>query len=111
VRPVPCAEPRRLLHWSPWLWRCSTSPSAIFHCYILLPSVISLGVAVVAVWFILSRRGLARAVAGVVAAVALLTFIGVVLATESLIVLTVARARRGLDRCGQLRAEPGISRS
>jgi Diacylglycerol kinase catalytic domain len=63
--------------------------SAIFRWYILLTSVILLGVAVVAVWFILSRRGLARAVAGVVAAVALVTFVGVVLATESLIVLTV----------------------
>src|SRR6476659_2044961 len=63
--------------------------SAIFHWYILLTSVISLGVLVVAVWFILSRRGLARAIAGVVAAVALVIFVGVVLATESLIVLTV----------------------
>jgi hypothetical protein len=36
----------------------------------------------------LSRRGLARAIAAVVGAVALVTFIGVVLATESL-VLTV----------------------
>ncbi len=63
--------------------------SAIFHWYILLTSVISLGVLVIAVWFILSRRGLARAIAGVVAAVALVIFIGVVLATESLIVLTV----------------------
>lgn len=51
--------------------------------------MISLGVLVVAVWFILFRRGLARAIAGVVAAVALVIFIGVVLATESLIVLTV----------------------
>jgi hypothetical protein len=63
--------------------------SAIFRWYILLTSVISLGVLVVAVWFILSRRGLARAIAAVVAAVALVTFVGVVLATESLIVLTV----------------------
>ena len=63
--------------------------AAIFRWYILLPSLISLGVLVVAVWFILSRRGLARAIAGVVGAVALVTFIGVVLATESLIVLTV----------------------
>jgi hypothetical protein len=63
--------------------------SAIFHWYILLASVISLGVAVVAVWFILSRRGLARVLAAVVAAVALVTFIGVVIATESLVVLTI----------------------
>ena len=87
--PSPCAEPRRLLHWSPWLWRAYLAISAIFHWYILLTSVISLGVLVVTVWFILSRRGLARAIAGVVAAVALVIFIGVVLATESLIVLTV----------------------
>jgi hypothetical protein len=63
--------------------------SAIFRWYILLVSVISLGVAVVATWFILSRRGLARALAAVVATVALVTFIGVVITTESLIVLTV----------------------
>jgi uncharacterized membrane protein YGL010W len=53
--------------------------SAIFRWYILLTSVISLGVLVVAVWFTLSRRGLARATAGVVAVVALVTFIGVVI--------------------------------
>jgi diacylglycerol kinase family enzyme len=63
--------------------------SAIFRWYTLLASVISLGVAVVAVWFILSRRGLARALAAVVAAVALVTFIGIVIATESLVVLMV----------------------
>ena len=63
--------------------------SAIFRWHILLVSVISLGVAVVAAWFILSRRGLARALAAVVAAVALVTFISVVIATESFIVLTV----------------------
>ena len=63
--------------------------SAIFRWHILLASVISLGVVVVAVLFILSRRGLARALAAVVAAVALVTFISVVIATESVIVLTV----------------------
>jgi hypothetical protein len=44
---------------------------------------------VVAVWYVLSRRGLARVIAAVVAAVALVTFISVVIATESLIVLTI----------------------
>jgi hypothetical protein len=64
--------------------------SAIFRWHILLVSAISLGVAVAAAWFILSRRGLARALAAVVvAAVALVTFISVVIATESVIVLTV----------------------
>jgi hypothetical protein len=70
------------------LWRY-LAISAIFRWYILLASVLSLSVAVVAVWFILSRRGLARAIAGAIGAVALVTFISVVLATESLIVLTV----------------------
>ena len=62
---------------------------AIFRWHILLVSAIPLGVTVVAAWFILSRRGLARALAAVVAAVALVTFISVVIATESVIVLTV----------------------
>ena len=41
--------------------------SAVFHWYILLASVISLGVVVVAAWFILSRHQLrcARAVRGI----------------------------------------------
>jgi hypothetical protein len=38
---------------------------------------------------VVHRRGLARALAAVVAAVALVTFISVVIATESFIVLTV----------------------
>ena len=66
--------------------------SAVSHWYILLASVASLGVAVVAAWYILSRRGLARAVAGVVAAIALVVFAVVVIATESLIVLVVGYA-------------------
>ncbi len=74
--------------------------SAISRWYILLASVLSLGVLMVAVGFILSRRGVARAIASVVAAVALVTFIGVVLATESLIVLMVGL---GSPRCRSLR--------
>ena len=63
--------------------------SALFRWYVLLSSVISLAVAVVAVWFILTRRGSARAIAAVVAVIALIIFIGIVLSTESLKVLTV----------------------
>ncbi len=40
-------------------------------------------------WFILTRRGPARALAAVVAAIALIIFTGIVLSTESLKVLTV----------------------
>ena len=63
--------------------------SALFRWYVLLSSVISLAVAVVAVWFILTRRGSARAIAAVVAVIALIIFMGIVLSTESLKVLTV----------------------
>ena len=48
--------------------------SALFRWYVLLSSVISLAVAVVAVWFILTRRGPARAIAAVVAVIALIIF-------------------------------------
>jgi diacylglycerol kinase family enzyme len=63
--------------------------SAIYHWFVLLVSVVALGVAVVAAWYILSRRGLARAVAVGVAALALVVFVVVVIASESLIVLAV----------------------
>ena len=63
--------------------------SAIHHWLVLLASVFSLGVAVIAAWYILSRRGVARAVASGVAALALLVFVVVVVASESLIVLAV----------------------
>jgi len=63
--------------------------SAIFHWYILFASVISLGVVVVAAWYTLSRRGMTRVVAAVVAAVALIALAVVLIATESLSVLAV----------------------
>ncbi len=63
--------------------------SAIQRLGVLLTSVISLGVAVVAAWYILSRRGVARAVAVGVAALALVVFAVVVIVSESLIVLAV----------------------
>jgi diacylglycerol kinase family enzyme len=56
---------------------------------ILLLSVLSLGVAVKAGWYILSRRGTVRAAASGVAALALLIFIVVVVASEGLIVLAI----------------------
>jgi diacylglycerol kinase family enzyme len=63
--------------------------SALSRWYVLLASVFSLGVAVMAAWYILSRRGVARAVASGVAALALLVFVVVVIASESFIVLAV----------------------
>jgi diacylglycerol kinase family enzyme len=63
--------------------------SAIQRWDVLLASVISLGVAVVAGWYILSRRGVARVVAVSVAALALVVFAVVVIVSESLIVLAV----------------------
>jgi diacylglycerol kinase family enzyme len=63
--------------------------SALNRWYVLLASVFSLGVAVIATWYILSRRGVIRAVASGVAALALLVFIVVVVASEGLIVLAV----------------------
>jgi hypothetical protein len=66
--------------------------SAVSRWYVLLASVVSLGVTVIAVWYILSRRGVTRALAGVVAALALLVFAAVVIASESIIVLVVGLA-------------------
>ena len=57
--------------------------SALNRWYVLLASVFSLGVAVIAAWYILSRRGVVRAVASGVAALALLVFIVVVVASEA----------------------------
>jgi diacylglycerol kinase family enzyme len=63
--------------------------SAVSRWFILLFSVGSLGVAVMAAWYILTRRGLARAVAAAIAVLALLVFAVVVIANEGLIVLAV----------------------
>jgi diacylglycerol kinase family enzyme len=63
--------------------------SAVYRWYVLLGSVVSLGVAVIAAWYILSRRGFARAVAVGVAVLALVVFAAVVIASESLMVLVV----------------------
>jgi diacylglycerol kinase family enzyme len=71
--------------------------SAVSRWYVLLASVISLGVTVIAAWYILSRRGVARAVAAGVAALALLVFTAVVIASESVIVLLVGLALAALS--------------
>jgi diacylglycerol kinase family enzyme len=63
--------------------------SAVSRWFILLFSVGSLGVAVMAAWYILTRRGLARAVAAAIAVLALLVFAVVVIANEGLIVLAI----------------------
>jgi hypothetical protein len=62
---------------------------AVHQWYAPLASVFPLGVAVLAAWYILSRRGVARAVASGVAALAVLVFVVVVVASESFIVLAV----------------------
>ena len=56
---------------------------------VLLASVISLGVAVMAGWYILSRRGAARIAAAVVAVIGLVVFLVVMIASESVRVLAV----------------------
>ena len=61
--------------------------SALSRWDVLLASVVSLGVTVIAAWYILSRRGVARAVAAGIAALALLVFLAVVIASESVVVL------------------------
>ena len=65
--------------------------SAVSRWYVLLASIVSLGVTVIAAWYVLSRRAASRAIAGVVAGLALV-FIAVVVASESIIVLVVGLA-------------------
>jgi diacylglycerol kinase family enzyme len=61
--------------------------AALYRWPVVLISVVPLGVAVVAAWYILSRRGVVRAIAAVVAAFAVLGFAVVVVASESVRVL------------------------
>src|SRR5215208_580957 len=56
--------------------------AALYRWHVVLISVVPLGVAVIAAWYILSRRGVVRAIAAVVAAFALLVFAVVVVASE-----------------------------
>jgi diacylglycerol kinase family enzyme len=63
--------------------------AALYRWPVVLISVVPLGVAVVAAWYILSRRGVARAIAVVVAAFALLVFAVAVVASESVRVLVI----------------------
>ena len=56
---------------------------------VLLASVVSLAVAVVAAWYVLSRRGAVRAAAAALGAIALVVFIVVILASQSGRVLVV----------------------
>ena len=71
--------------------------SALSRWDVLLASVVSLGVTVIAAWYILSRRGVTRAVAAGIAALALLVFLAVVIASESVIVLVVGLALGALS--------------
>src|SRR5512142_342697 len=62
---------------------------ALHRWNVLLLSVASLGTTVMAAWYVLSRRGTARAVAAGLAVTALLVFAVVVVASESVRVLLV----------------------
>jgi diacylglycerol kinase family enzyme len=66
--------------------------AALYRWPVVLISVVPLGVAVVAAWYVLSRRGVARAIAAVVAALAVLVFAVVVVASESMRVLVTGLA-------------------
>ena len=61
--------------------------AALYRWHVVLISVVPLGVAVIAAWYILSRRGVVRAIAAVVAAFALLVFAVIVVAGEGMSVL------------------------
>jgi diacylglycerol kinase family enzyme len=61
--------------------------AALYRWHVVLISVVPLGVAVIAAWYILSRRGVVRAIAAVVAALALLVFAVIVVAGEGMSVL------------------------
>ena len=63
--------------------------AALYRWHVVLISVAPLGIAVIAAWYILSRRGLTRAIAAVVAALAVLAFAVVVVASQSMRVLVV----------------------
>jgi diacylglycerol kinase family enzyme len=66
--------------------------AALYRWYVVLISVVPLGVAIIAAWYILSRRGVARAIAAVVAAFALLVFAVVVVASEGMSALVAGLA-------------------
>ena len=63
--------------------------AALYRWHVVLISVVPLGVAVIAAWYILSRRGVVRAIAAVVAALALLVFAAIVVAGEGVSALVV----------------------
>ena len=62
---------------------------AFHRWWVLLLSTVSLATAVVAAWYVLSRRGTVRAVAAAVGVAALVVFVVVVLTSQSLRVLIV----------------------
>jgi diacylglycerol kinase family enzyme len=63
--------------------------SALDRWDVLLASFVSLAVAVVAAWYVISRRGTVRVVAAVLAVVALVTFVVVMIASRSVRILVV----------------------
>ena len=70
---------------------------ALARWWVVLISVVALATAVIAAWYVLSRRGMRRAIAAAVAVVALAVFIIVVVASESLRVLIVGLVLGGLS--------------
>jgi diacylglycerol kinase family enzyme len=73
---------------------------------VLLVSVIALGVAVVAAWYVVSRKGSVRATAAVLGAIALVVFVLVILASQSVRVLAVGLALAALSAAAARYALP-----
>ena len=64
--------------------------AAVDRWPVLLISVLTLSVFVLAAWYVVSRRGLSRLLAGVIAVVSLVSFVLVVVISDSLWVLVVS---------------------
>ncbi|EWT01926.1 diacylglycerol kinase [Intrasporangium oryzae NRRL B-24470] len=78
---------------------------------VLLVSVVSLGLAVVAAWYVVSRRGSVRVAAAVLAVIALAVFVAVILASQSGRVLAVGLALGAISTVAAgyaLAPEPGL---
>jgi diacylglycerol kinase family enzyme len=76
---------------------------------VLLVSVISLGLAVVAAWYVVSRRGLVRAIAAALVVGALVVFVVVMLASESVRVLAVGLGLAAISAAAARYALPGAT--
>ena len=102
--PVPGGRPSALRRASAALALTALAAALLFLVVVsirrwdvLLVSVVSLGVAVVAAWYVVSRRGSVRVAAAVLGAIALVVFILVILASQSGRVLAVGLALAALS--------------